>query len=298
MTRQAQPVACRGSAAPRRTALAALLLAVLPAGCVYETPWRRWAPRMQAPGRYEVVRDQLVVRSDFPLATHHRMVEDLIGRRQDLSRELELPLSDEPINIYLFDSAEAFASFIRLYFPALPQRRAYFIETDTQLTVYAQWGQRVAEDLRHEVTHGYLHSVIPRLPLWLDEGLAEYFETPRGQNGLNAEHLAWMRPRVHEGQWRPDLWRLEQIEPAATMTGDDYAEAWGWVHFLLHSRPENRRTLQTYLADLRRDGQTESLSARLRRLGDPVPPFLEHARQWFLHRPRPATGGAGPPAGL
>ena len=76
-------------------------------------------------------------------------------------------------------------SFFRDRYPDFPKRRAFFVETDTQLAVYAQWGDRVAEDLRHEVAHGYLHAIVPSIPLWLDEGLAEYFEVPRGQNGLN-----------------------------------------------------------------------------------------------------------------
>ena len=51
------------------------------------------------------------------------------------------------------------------------------METDTRLTVYAYWGDRVAEDLRHEVTHGYLHTMVPHVPLWLDEGLAQLADT-------------------------------------------------------------------------------------------------------------------------
>ena len=59
------------------------------------------------------------------------------------------------------------------------------METDARLAVYAQWGDRMAEDLRHEVTHGYLHSVVPDVPQWLDEGIAKFYEVPRGQRGLN-----------------------------------------------------------------------------------------------------------------
>ena len=77
----------------------------------------------------------------------------------------------------------AIGEYLTRNFPSVPSRRAFFLETDTRLAVYAHWSDRVAEDLRHEVAHGYLHSVVPGLPLWLDEGLAEYFEVPRGQNG-------------------------------------------------------------------------------------------------------------------
>ena len=58
------------------------------------------------PERYRVVREQLIVHSDFPLATRHRLIEELIARRYDLSEQLGLPLSNEPIHIYVFGDAD------------------------------------------------------------------------------------------------------------------------------------------------------------------------------------------------
>ena len=51
--------------------------------------------------------------------------------------------------------------------------------------VYTYWGNRIQQDLRHELTHAILHSVLKDVPLWLDEGLAEYFEVPHGWKGVN-----------------------------------------------------------------------------------------------------------------
>ena len=74
---------------------------------------------------------------------------------------MALPRSDEPIHVYLFENPERFQGFMRLHYPKFPDRRAFFVKTDTQLTVYAQWGDRMAEDLRHEVTHAYVHAAAP-----------------------------------------------------------------------------------------------------------------------------------------
>ena len=129
--------------------------------------------------------------------------------------------------------------------------------------MYAHWSDRFAEDLRHEVAHGYLHAVAPGLPLWLDEGLAEYFEVPRGNSGLNRPHLDLLADMTdHEG-WRPDLARLEQLKNAAAMEQLDYAESWAWVYFLLHSDPPTRELLTNYLADVRTNDSVEPLSTRL-----------------------------------
>jgi len=183
-----------------------------------------------APDGNILVRDQLVIHSDFPLAAHHRLFEELTSQRADLCRQLTLPCSDEPIHVYLFESPKRFQEFIKLYYPQFPERRAFFVETDTRLSVYAQWGDRMAEDLRHEVTHGYLHSVVPNVPLWLDEGIAKFYEVSRGGRGLNRPLLDRLVEQIERDRWQPNLRRLEQFPADYNMTQDDYAEAWAWVH--------------------------------------------------------------------
>ena len=114
---------------------------------------------MALPDKYTVTLDQLVIHSNFPLPSQHRLLQEINAERVDVSNKLNLPVSDETIQVYLFKDAEQFSDFIRLKYPNFPDRRAFFVETDTRLAVYAYWGDRAAEDLRHEVCHGYLHSV-------------------------------------------------------------------------------------------------------------------------------------------
>jgi hypothetical protein len=107
----------------------------------------------------------------------------------------------------------------------------------------------VAEDLRHEVVHGYLHSVVPHLPLWLDEGLAEYFEVPRGLSGLNRPHVEQLSARA-TGPWQPNIKALEQLRSAGEMSQSAYAESWAWVHYLLETSPQNQQLLRNHLQAL------------------------------------------------
>lgn len=235
------------------------------------------ASRLTLPERNTVVRDQLVIHGDFPLSAHHRLFDELTIERTELCRRLTLPCSDEPIHVYLFETPERFQGFMRLRHPEFPDRRAFFIETDAQLSVYAQWGDRMAEDLRHEVSHGYLHAVVPEAPLWIDEGIAKFFEVPRSQRGLNRPLLDRLLVRIETEHWQPNLRRLEQFPSDYNMTQDDYVEAWIWVHFLMESRPEYLELLRAYLADLRRDGPTPPLSARfVTRIQQPNAALLEH----------------------
>lgn len=215
------------------------------------------------PGRTELVAGQLVIHADFPLAEQHRLIRELKAMRTDVSQDLGLPISDEPVHLYLFENAERYESFVIRQFPGFPARRAFFVETDTTLSVYAAWQDRIAEDLRHETTHGYVHAVVPTVPLWLDEGIAEYFERPRSDKGIHREHVDYLAGRLLEGTWQPHLDALEGLAAPGDMSQDHYAEAWCWVHWMLHTTPTRREILQDYLADLRRDGKTAPLPLRL-----------------------------------
>jgi hypothetical protein len=231
---------------------------VVAAGC--HLPWTN---RLTLPDSNTVVRDQLTFHCDFALPAHHRLLDELVALRTDICHGLKLPASDETIHVYLFENQDRFNGFMKIFYPDFPKRRSFFIETDTKLSVYAQWGDRIAEDLRHEVTHGYIHSVVPNLPLWLDEGLAEFYEAPRNEQGLNRADLNLIGQRLLNEHWQPDLKRLELLDPTKDMSQNDYAEAWAWVHFLLQPKSKYADVLPNYIADLRRDGVTTSLYERI-----------------------------------
>lgn len=229
------------------------------------------------PSAHQLPVGQLVLHSDFELPADHRLIRELITERDDVCGTLGLAPSNEPIEVYLFRDAERYQEYLKRVFPSVPSRRAFFLETDTRLAVYAHWSDRVAEDLRHEMAHGYLHSVVPELPLWLDEGLAEYFEVARGQAGMNRPHVDLLADMARHENWRPNLARLEKLSDAAQLTQRDYAESWAWVYFFLNSPPERREILTHYLADLRARGAGESLSVRLAKLDvAPERPMVEY----------------------
>ena len=231
------------------------------------------------PAESQLAREQLIIHSDFKLPKRHRLIEELLALRADVSRLLDIPVSDEPIHVYLFEDAATYQGYVGQHYPALRDRRAFFVETDTRLTVYAHWGDQVAEDLRHEVTHGYLHAVIPNMPLWIDEGLAEYFETPRGWDGLHVPHLRMLESLAETG-WQPSMARLEQNVQLQEMTQQDYAEAWLWLHFLLSTTRERRLLLQNHLAVQRDRAQAPPLSSALLSLEPEASTrLLEHLRQ-------------------
>jgi Protein of unknown function (DUF1570) len=234
-----------------------LCFVVLASGC-------RGLPRPTIlPTAHQVPAEQLVFHSDVKMEPDDRLIRELTAERAEICKTLALSGSTQPIDVYLFRDADSYGQFLAKRFPNVPTRRAFFVESDTGLTVYAHRSVREGEDLRHEVAHGYLHSMVPGLPLWLDEGLAEYFEVPQGNNGLNPPHVALLGDMMKHNNWQPNLARLATLTDAGQMDQRDYAEAWAWVYFLLHSDAENRQLLVDYLADLRTNPNAETLPARL-----------------------------------
>jgi hypothetical protein len=243
------------------------LLAPAVVGCL-SSPWAppRAAtvnPEADVEFHAPIAAGQLEIHADFVLPPGHRMVSELTSERQLVADALGVAPGQEPIHVFLFAEEAAYRAHVARKYPDFPERRAIFVETDVQLSVFAHWSDHVADDLRHEVAHGYMHSSIPNLPLWLDEGLAEYFEVGRGWHGVNHTHVKYLRQQLAAGAWKPDLARLEQLAAAESMTQLDYAEAWLWVHFLLTSRPSGGPSVTEYLTALQKDQPVEPLSATL-----------------------------------
>lgn len=232
------------------------------AGCV--------APRIDKdvylPSEEKLVRDQLVIRSDFHVPHRHRLIDELVARRDDIAGILSLPMSDEQINVYLFEDGTKFKTFMAYKHPDFADRRAFFVKNDTELKIFAHWGEKVGEDLRHEVTHGYLHSAVPNMALWMDEGLAEYFEVPRGNKGVNERHVYMLSTRYRQSDWMPDIKRLDSIRNPRDLKQADYAESWLWMHYLLQDNEATRKLVQDHLARLRLSGDDEPLSDQVKRL--------------------------------
>lgn len=222
--------------------------------------------REMLPDGQKLVRDQLVIHSDFHVPQRHRLLDELVARRTDIAGILSLPMSDELINVYLFEDATKFKAFMQSKHPDFADRRAFFVKNDTELKIYAHWGERVGEDLRHEVTHGYLHSAIPNIALWIDEGLAEYFEVSRGNKGINAQHVYLLSNRYRQSEWIPDVARLEKIRLPQDLKQIDYAESWLWMHYLLQHNEATRKLVQDHFARLRLSGNDEPLSKQVKRL--------------------------------
>jgi Protein of unknown function (DUF1570) len=225
-------------------------------------------PSPLAPSKYQLRVSQYLFLADFELKRDLALFRELADLRDQVHKELQLPSASTLIQVHLFDDRQRYETFMHTRYPDLPKRRAFFVAQPRSvggaedLLVYTFWGDRIRQDLRHELTHALLHSVLKDVPLWLDEGLAEYFEVPPDAEGINLRHLEQMQ-FASGGSFKCDLAHLEELSQVQQMTPAEYREAWAWVHFMLRARPEAKAVLIQYLQQLRTNSNPGPLQPRL-----------------------------------
>jgi len=248
------------------------------------------------PGKYHDRRDYYVLYSDFELDKHDPLFVELDALPEQVFGELKLPPSTTVVQVFLFDTQDRYESYMRAKYRNLPNRRAYFIAEpraggNDELKIFTWMGDHLTTDLRHELTHALLRGVLKDVPLWLDEGLAGFFELPPGQNGVNPHHLETLR----RTPFRPDLARLEKFTQVAQMEKPEYREAWAWVHLMLRSTPAAKKVLHNYLQALRTDPNPGPLLPKLREaVPEPAQTLVDHLATVEMPRP-PARSRAAMP---
>lgn len=222
------------------------------------------------------------IRSEYSLSDgdSQNIVEQIEQLQTDVQQMLNLEPTRQPVEISLFRSKSSYQSHLSRRVPEGVNRPALFVQgTDMgRVYVYKRWG--FDADLRHESTHAVLHNALPYVPMWLDEGLAEYFEVVASKRSSGNPHLTSLRRSIFFG-WRPNLAKLEAAEDLSDMGASEYREAWAWAHFMLHGPPEVRQVLADYLYDIQ---SGESAGLLKTRLDEALPHadvrMLEHIRTW------------------
>lgn len=243
-------------------------IAILCTGEVAAQTAQTWPLELRV-GRYSV-------HSDYCLLDQKRLISELEQMSVDMNNLLQVRQTQQPIHIVLFETELEYERYMRNYFPALPYRRAMFIQDRGPGMLFTHWHAEIATDLRHEVAHALLNADGCRLPLWLDEGIAEYFEVEQQCRFSNSAYLPSVARRARSG-FVPSLEQLESIERLEHFSNASYRDSWSWVHFMLHRSKTTRNLLLRHLQDLQSGVQPLPISRQLTAaLPDIDTAFAEH----------------------
>ncbi|MDR0703411.1 MAG: DUF1570 domain-containing protein [Planctomycetaceae bacterium] len=203
-----------------------------------------YAPRL----KYCEIYGMVVVQANFPLTEIKSILEEIKQLQIDLNLYMGIPAPKEKIELCLFRDEKTYMKFLQEVFPKAPRdRRALYIKIDDKPgTLLVQKTDEFEIDLRHEMTHAIIHTSIATVPIWLDEGLAKYFEVPIKDRAEKNPYMKQIRWNTKLGAV-PSLSRLEKLEHIGQMGDREYRDSWAWVHFLIHHSPQSHRLLAGYL---------------------------------------------------
>lgn len=136
-------------------------------------------------------------------------------------------------------------------------------------------GEDALDVAHHEYLHEVLGNTFPGIPLWLNEGIAEYFSTfeaVRGEAKIGRPVERHVRS-LRQTSMMPlvDLFAVRVGDPAydeRARAGVFYAQSWALVHYMLRGNAERGRQLQALLGRLGDGGDPGEATART--LGDPA----------------------------
>lgn len=282
-------------AASARLALGTILLiGVMSTGCA--TTGKRGPSLL--PTKYEVSTGPFVIHSNLPVDADSPAVVALGRLTEDLAATLDCreEPSAKPIEVYVLDDRPAFLHLLRFYFPELPSRRAFFMAQGDQRLVYTYLGPKLEEDLRHEATHALLRGRFGDIPLWLDEGLAEYFEAGPGEFADRKDRLEKIAADRKAG-WTPSMARLESLADIHQMSPRDYRESWAWVDLLLGDPRSGSAILIEHLQRSGEVAHSDPLSRVLAAKGADASTLLNHlesgAAMNIVQKPATMESGRG-----
>ncbi len=222
------------------------------------------------------------IQSNFPLAKYDALFKELPELQREITRTLGVRPATSPIYVYLFANESDYRTYTQRHFPKVPYRSALFVLENGSPQVYTYDKPDLDIDLRHECTHALLHSSLAAVPLWLDEGIAKYFEVPAGERAF--DHPYFDDPKwkwsVRLGMVR-SIESLEQRDNLSDLDATDYRYAWAWVHFMMHGPEAAHQVLVHNIACCQQSTTPSKLSVELAAaVPNPDEKMIQHFKHW------------------
>jgi tetratricopeptide (TPR) repeat protein len=190
------------------------------------------------------------------------------------SRSLAKPRVDSPVptTVIVFKNDSVYRPFKPLYQGRPADVAGYFQPgPDVNYITFSSesGGRGQFATAFHEYVHLHIKDNVPEAPLWLNEGLAEYYSTfsiSQGEVAFGAPITHYLR-LLRESEWLPlqTLVAVDQGSPhynERQKSGVFYAESWALTHYLMLSDNGRRRPQLARLLNLLSAGVTPEVSFR------------------------------------
>jgi tetratricopeptide (TPR) repeat protein len=180
-----------------------------------------------------------------------------------------------PTNVYVFETRKDLEPFVPLY-KGKPVAVAGYFQGDADATYIAVSASESRNAVFHEYAHMLQQNAMAAIPLWLNEGLAEYFSTFRLRRGdERAEigravdsHVALLRDRFLPFNELLTATRASALYNEGDRRSVFYAQAWATVHYIMADVPDGPAAINRYVEEVRRSESVEQAFTRV--FGDPV----------------------------
>ena len=157
---------------------------------------------------------------------------------------------------------------------------------------------RLWHTIRHEGFHQFADHVIGgKLPVWIDEGLAEYFAEGiwTGDNYVTGvippARLRRIKAMIDSKQVRPflEMLMMDRLTWNTEMQNRNYDQAWSMVHFLVNGQSgQYQKAFSDFINDI--SASRPWKVAFIRRFGSDVKVFENLYRRWWTSLEENPTG--------
>ncbi len=178
------------------------------------------------------------------VALRFEQFRDIVTRLNIASARTE-PVA--PLTIFVFKDRRSFEPFMPRAGGRIVESAGMFVEgpDNVYIAVRLDRGEDAFRPVFHEYTHLLLRRVFPDAPLWLNEGLAEYYGSLRitGDRSALIGYPVDAHVRLLQQQSMPLTQLFAATERSAEYTEETparrllYAHSWALVHHAFQSRP-------------------------------------------------------------
>jgi len=208
---------------------------------------------------FEVRADDIRIFTNASPAAAQNLAREVLRMRAAIGQVTNLEVrTPVTTRIFLFADERSFAPYRDAAFPGQGRAEGIngaFLSGEEQNVILLRGdAANVDRTVYHELAHYFVNNSLPSLPLWVREGLADYYSTFRvSKDGIDIglpvdSHVTWLR--------REPLVPLRELVSVTLQSpmynerrraGAFYAQSWALVHYLLRGNQERRPQFFRYL---------------------------------------------------